>query len=221
MQLTSYLRVNESFGVERMSGVAAVDCLLMRLAEMGGQVMTFEMFGAGCFGAVIGFVAWHVFRAGEASLDVKQLAAFIGALLGAFVLAAFPAGTTLFAAYSCGLALGFFLVPMSRILVSIVSSVNQSLSLGLSQSSVPSEFPDQLKYIEEHWPEVERVVANALVQNKGSIRQYHLMALPLNELGRVSALRRYARTYPERTSFGQAFFGWRLRLLEGDPASTE
>jgi len=90
--------------------------------------MTFEMFGAGCFGAVIGFVAWHVFRAGEASLDVKQLAAFIGALLGAVVLSAFPAGTTLFAAYSSGLALGFFLVPASRMIVSLLSSMNQSFS---------------------------------------------------------------------------------------------
>src|SRR5207302_7665293 len=60
-------------------------------AQLSGEVMTFEMFGAGCFGAVIGFVAWHVFRAGEASLDVKQLGAFIGALLGAVVLSAFPA----------------------------------------------------------------------------------------------------------------------------------
>jgi hypothetical protein len=92
------------------------------------EAMTFEMLGTGCFGAVIGFVAWHVFRAGEASLDVKQLAAFIGALLGAVVLSAFPAGTTLFAAYSFGLALGFFLVPVSRITGSVVSSMSQGLN---------------------------------------------------------------------------------------------
>ena len=182
--------------------------------------MTFEMFGAGCFGAVIGFVAWHVFRAGEASLDVKQLAAFIGALLGAVVLSAFPAGTTLFAAYSSGLALGFFLVPVSRMIVSALSSMNQSLNQGVN--SAPSEFPDQLKYIEEHWSEIERVVANALGQNKGRIRQYNLVALPLDETGRVSVLRRYARTYPERTSFSQGFgFGWTLRSLERHQASGE
>jgi hypothetical protein len=33
--------------------------------------MSFEMFGAGSFGAVIGFVAWQVVRTGEASFDVK------------------------------------------------------------------------------------------------------------------------------------------------------
>jgi hypothetical protein len=182
--------------------------------------MTFEMFGAGCFGAVIGFVAWHVFRAGEASLDVKQLAAFVGALLGAVVLSAFPAGTTLFAAYSSGLALGFFLVPVSRIIVSALSPLIQ----GMNPPAPPgasSEVPDQLKYIEEHWPEVERVVANALGQKKGSIRSYHLLALPIDEAGRVSVLRRYARTYPERTSFSQGILGCTLRLLERPPASGE
>jgi hypothetical protein len=105
--------------------------------------MTFEMFGAGCFGAVIGFVAWHVFRTGDASLDVKRLAAFIGALLGAVVLSAFPAGTTLFAAYSCGLALGFFLIPVSRIIVTAFSSMNQFQ--GPDQLGASSEVADQFK----------------------------------------------------------------------------
>jgi hypothetical protein len=180
---------------------------------MNSGEVTFEMFGAGCFGVVIGFVAWHVFRAGETSLDAKQLAAFIGALLGAVVLSAFPAGTLLFAAYSSGLALGFFVVPVSRMIDSAYSIPPQ---LGASK-----EVPDQSKYIEEHWPEVERVVVNALGQNKGRIRQYQLLALPLDEAGRVSVLRRYARTYPERASFGQGFFGGTLRVLERHPASGE
>jgi hypothetical protein len=182
--------------------------------------MTFEMFGAGCFGIVIGFVAWHVFRAGEASLNVKKFSAFIVALLGAVVLSAFPARTTLFAAYLSGLAFGFFLVPTSRMLVSLLSSIGQALSPP-PPNEVPSEVSDQLKYIDDHWPEVERVVVNALGQNKGRIRQYHLRSLPLDETGRVSVLRRYARTYPDRTSFGQGFFGWTLRLLESHPDSGE
>jgi hypothetical protein len=178
--------------------------------------MSFEIFGAGCFGAVIGFVAWHVFRAGESALDVKQLAAFIAALLGAVVLAAFPAGTTLFAGYSSGLALGFFLVPVSRIVVSAVSSIGPTSPVGSS-----SEVADQSKYIEEQWPEVERVVVHALQQKKGRIRPYHLLALPLDEVGRVSVLKRYSRTYPERTSFGQGFLGYTLRIVERHPPSDE
>jgi len=178
--------------------------------------MTFEMFGAGCFGVVIGYVAWHVFRGGETSFDVKQLGAFVAALLGAAVLAVFPAGTTLFAAYSAGLALGFFLDPISRIIVMIFSSISQSPSRtpNLPQWGAISEVSDQSKYIDEHWPEIERVVLSALERNQGSARQSHILALPLDEAGRVSVLRRYARTYPERTSFSQGFLGWTLRIVE-------
>lgn len=182
--------------------------------------MTFETFGAGCFGAVIGFVAWHVVRAGEGSFDVKQLAALVGALLGAVVLSAFPAGTLLFAAYSSGLALGFFLVPTARVLASVLSSIGQILSP--PPIDVPTEVPNQLLYIDEHWPEIKRVVRYALARNKGHrIRQYHLRALPLDETGRVSVLRRYARTHPESTSFGQGFLGWTLQLLEPNLATGE
>jgi hypothetical protein len=175
--------------------------------------MTFDLFGAGCFGLVIGFVAWHVFRAGESSFGVTQLAAFIGALLGAVVLAAFPAGTTLFAAYSSGLALGFFIVPVSRTVVSINQAVTPI------QPGSSSEVADQQNYIEEHWPEVERVVTSALDRKKGAIRQYHLLALPLDEMGRVSVLRKYARTYPKCTSISQGFLGVTLRSMEGQQVS--
>jgi hypothetical protein len=177
--------------------------------------MTFEMFGAGCFGAVIGFVAWRVVRAGEASLDAKQLAALVGALVGAAILSAFPAGTTLFAAYSSGLALGFFLVPLSRILASALSSISHGFNPPQLGSS--SEVQDHLTYIEQHWPEIENVVASALRHNNGRIHAWQLLALPLDEAGRVSVLRRYARTYPDRVSFGGGF-GWTLRLR--DPHST-
>jgi hypothetical protein len=175
--------------------------------------MTFEMFGAGCFGLVIGYVAFHVFSVGGTAFDVKQLGAFIAALLGAVVLSAFPAGTTLFAAYASGLALGFFLVPGSRVIVSVSSSV---LSPPPARD-VPSEVADPLKYVEDNWPEVERVVQHALARHKGIARASDLRALPIDEAGRVSALRRYARTYPERTSFGQGCFGWTLRVVEPSP----
>lgn len=174
--------------------------------------MTFEMFGAGCFGAVIGFVAWHVFRVGEASLDVKKLAAFIGALLGAVVLAAFPTGTSLFAAYSIGLAFGFFLVPASRIVVAGYSAAWKAPVTTYFEES--GNLASQLKYIEEHWPVVERVVKSALDQNGRVIREYHLVSLPLDESGRIAALKRYARTYPELASIRREFLGYTLRLRE-------
>lgn len=182
-------------------------------------MMTFEMFGAGCFGAVIGFVSWHVFRAGEASFDVRQFAAFVGALLGAAVLSAFPAGTVLFAAYSFGLALGFFILPVLRVLGATLASIDQRLNP--YQSGQSSEVKDQSAYIEEHWPEVERVIVAALRRNKGSIGAWKLLPLPLDEAGRVSALRRYARAHPELVSFGGGFGGWTLRLHDKSPNSVE
>ena len=172
------------------------------------------MFGAGCFGLVIGFVAWHVFHAGEAAFGVKQLIAFIGALLGAVVMSAFPAGTTLFAAYSSGLALGFFIVPLSSLLVSVTDSMSAG---AIAERTAPSEYPDQIKYIDEQWPEIERVASCALDQHRGTIREYHLKSLPLDLKGRVSVLRRYARTHPDRTSFSQEFLGHTLRSVNTPP----
>jgi hypothetical protein len=78
-----------------------------------------------------------------------------------------------------------------------------------------------LKYIDEHWPEVERVVVNALEYKKGRVRQFDLQALPLDQAGRVSVLRRYARTHPESTSFGYGLWGWTLWSLEPHAASGE
>jgi hypothetical protein len=171
------------------------------------------MFGAACFGSVIGFVAWHVFRAGEHSLDVKQLAAFIAALLGAVVLSAFPAGTRLFAAYACGLAAGFFLVPLAR----AISSTSAAIFAPPAPTHTPEcgDFPAQLAYITDHWPEVERVVISALDQRSGTIREWHLMALPLDISGRIAVLQRYARKNPERSSVRLGILGLKLRRLEG------
>ena len=156
---------------------------------MEGEI-SFEMFGAGCFGAVIGFVSWHVFRAGEASFGVKQLTAFVGALLGAVVLAAFPAGTTLFAAYASGLALGFFLVPLARVVAAALPEP------ALSHTDEAGDFPSQLAYIEQHWPEIERVVMSAFDQNGRAIRGYHLLALPLDQSGRIAVLKRVRTCIP-------------------------
>jgi hypothetical protein len=171
--------------------------------------MTFEMFGAGSFGMVIGFVAWHVFRAGEGSLDPKQLAAFIGALLGAVVLAAFPAGTSLFASYSVGLALGFFLIPTFSRFAAAVASMADGMSLRYTPDH--GNFAAQMKYLEDHWPEVARVIENTLVRQGGSVRISHLAALPLDESGRRAALKKFARTHPERAVVREGFFGLALQ----------
>ena len=110
-------------------------------------------------------------------------------------------------------------MPASRLVLSGLSSVSQTAYL--SQQDTVKEVPDQLTYIEEHWPEVERVVKHSLLRHSGSIREYHIQALPLDAAGRISALRKYARVYPESTSFGAGWLGWTLRSLERDPALSD
>jgi hypothetical protein len=63
--------------------------------------------GAFCFGAVIGWFTYFVNRY-RAEIKLADVASILGAIGGAAVLKLFPSGTTLFAAYGVGLAVGFF-----------------------------------------------------------------------------------------------------------------
>jgi hypothetical protein len=81
----------------------------------------FLLIGAWCFGFVVGWNLYFLNRHRQ-KIQISDLATLIGAVGGAAVLALFPAGTDLFAAYGIGLFLGFFgyfgwvisLVTMSR-----------------------------------------------------------------------------------------------------------
>lgn len=171
--------------------------------------MTFEMFGAGAFGLVIGFVAWHVFRAGEAFFGTKQLAAFIGALLCAYVVSVFPAGTSLFASYFVGLALGFFCTPLSRLVSPAIFLTTEAMNPDYKNNG--GNFAYQMKYLDDKWPEVAHVIECALIRHKGTITQRHLFALPFNESGRHAALKRFARSHPERAVIKDGYWGFTLR----------
>ena len=70
--------------------------------------MTFVQFGALCFGLVIGFVTYRTLRKTKESVALSDIATVIGAVGGAAITALFEA-QDLFAAYSIGLAIGFFL----------------------------------------------------------------------------------------------------------------
>lgn len=67
-----------------------------------------QSLGAFCFGAVIGWYAYSVTRNRSDSVGLADLTTMVGAVGGGAVLALFPAGSGLFAAYGCGLAAGFF-----------------------------------------------------------------------------------------------------------------
>jgi hypothetical protein len=69
---------------------------------------TLQLFGAGGFGAVIGWYLYYVNRYRKAEIKLDDLVTLVGVLGGGAVLALFPARTDLFGAYGLGLFGGFF-----------------------------------------------------------------------------------------------------------------
>lgn len=67
-----------------------------------------QLLGAGAFGIVIGWYAYHINRYRKGDVQLSDLATLLGILGGGSVLALFKAQTDLFGAYGLGLAVGFF-----------------------------------------------------------------------------------------------------------------
>src|SRR4051812_47642642 len=72
------------------------------------ETSAIQLWGAGCFGAVIGWFLYFInrYRTGEANFG--DITTVLGVVGGAAVLALFPQSTDLFGAYGVGLAAGFF-----------------------------------------------------------------------------------------------------------------
>lgn len=160
------------------------------------------------FGFVIGYVAWHVFSTGESTFDLTKLAAFVGVLLGAVVLSAFPAQTVLFSSYAIGLGLGFFFSPIFRAIRMGISYI--ALEMNLTFSPDHGSFEEQQRYIEEKWKEVERVIDANLQLSNGRVEMSDLLSLPLDDSGKIAAMKKYARLHPERSRVQQSLTGVRL-----------
>ena len=67
-----------------------------------------QLFGAGCFGALIGWYVYYVNRYRKGDVQLGDLTTMIGVLGGGAILALFPASSDLFGAYGIGLFVGFF-----------------------------------------------------------------------------------------------------------------
>jgi uncharacterized membrane protein YeaQ/YmgE (transglycosylase-associated protein family) len=65
------------------------------------------LFGAICFGVVIGWITYRTLRRKETPARISDITAVVGAVGGGAVTAIFDS-QNLFGAYSFGLALGFF-----------------------------------------------------------------------------------------------------------------
>ncbi|HEV2444154.1 MAG TPA: hypothetical protein VGT07_16640 [Steroidobacteraceae bacterium] len=70
--------------------------------------MNIECWGAVCFGLVVGWVTYRTLRRTADTVGLSNIASVIGAVGGAAVTALFST-KELFAWYSIGLAVGFFL----------------------------------------------------------------------------------------------------------------
>jgi len=70
--------------------------------------MNIESWGALCFGLVVGWVTYRTLRRTADTVGLSNIASVIGAVGGAAVTALFNT-KELFAFYSVGLAIGFFL----------------------------------------------------------------------------------------------------------------
>ena len=79
------------------------------MADVSPQaVHDIQLYGAGAFGAVIGWYIYYINRHRREDVTATDLVTLIGIIGGTAVLALFPAHSDLFGAYGIGLAIGFF-----------------------------------------------------------------------------------------------------------------
>jgi len=83
--------------------------------------MLLQLWGAGCFGAIIGWYVYYINRYRKGDVQLSDLVTVIGVIGGSAVLALFPKGTDLFGAYGIGLAAGFFLYFLTLLIMVAVS----------------------------------------------------------------------------------------------------
>ena len=71
------------------------------------EASNLQLWGAGCFGGLIGWVLFAINRQRKDEPTINDLVTILGAIGGTAVLALFPARSDLFGAYGIGLAIGF------------------------------------------------------------------------------------------------------------------
>jgi hypothetical protein len=79
--------------------------LLFQLTQTASSL---QLFGAGCFGALIGWYVYYINRYRKSDVQFSDLVTLIGIVGGSAILTLFPSGSDLFGAYGIGLAVGFF-----------------------------------------------------------------------------------------------------------------
>lgn len=76
--------------------------------EAQATATTLQLWGAGAFGAIIGWYIYYINRHRQEDVSFTDLVTLIGIIGGTAILKIFPQGSELFGAYGIGLAAGFF-----------------------------------------------------------------------------------------------------------------
>ena len=145
------------------------------------------LIGGFIFGLIIGYLSWYAFRPGETkeTIPIEKLGAFIAIILGATILSLFPAGTTIFTAYTLGLAFGFFFVPIKTFLIVETEKEKESDKL---------KFQEEIDEIQHEWEIIEKVVKYKLDKDR-VVETYDLNELARTIEGRVYIMRQYAKLH--------------------------
>jgi hypothetical protein len=81
---------------------------LLAQSVVKAEASSFQLWGAGLFGAILGWYLYYVNRYRKGDVQLGDFATVLGAIGGGAVTALFDAKTDLFGAYGIGLGIGFF-----------------------------------------------------------------------------------------------------------------
>jgi hypothetical protein len=170
------------------------------------------------FGLIIGYLSWFAFRPGEApeTVPIQKIATLIAVIGGASVLALFPAGSTLFGNYAIGLAVGFFVTPVSKWAKVAFESIQDFIKKRASAIEIIRK--KELAKVDDDWIKIERFVRSKLstalkgeetIPNADYIDITDLQELQYSENAIEYIMRHYAQAHVHD--------GIEYRLLNGKP----
>lgn len=181
-----------------------------------------NLVGGFAFGLIVGYLTWHVARPGvpNTELNIKTLFGVIGALGGAAILTLFPAGTDLFASYSIGLAIGFFLTSVqqsirnwqfSRLRQKIRKQENQQAKKEEEHRKTQEEFVLARIYINENLDTLIKVIGQKFIDNPNiDLDALDLPEFPVSVLTKIQILRFFAVAMPDIFYYGRNGHGLRM-----------
>ncbi|HRQ24318.1 MAG TPA: hypothetical protein PLF42_12895 [Anaerolineales bacterium] len=182
-----------------------------------------NLVGGFSFGLIVGYLAWHVARPGEPNteLNLKNLFGIIGALGGAVILTLFPAGSDLFATYSIGLAIGFFLTTIQQIMKikqfsKAREKARQERSEKIKREQEKKESQEEFQfasiYIRNNLDMLIKVIGQKFIDNPNrDLDVLDMLEFPVGILTKIQILRFFATALPDIFYYEGLDHGLRMR----------